>query len=368
MNSSKKIDALTGFRFIAMFLIVVSHFEYLKQSSWGWIYDNCFHNATFGVDYFFILSGFGMMLSYHRKRLNSQLAEGSFVSFDFAKRHVSKLLPLYAFTMCLMVPVSIFESMSAGRSLFEVLGLTLAKAIPCIFLLQSSMGIISLSHAFNGVCWFLSSLFIIYLISPWLMEKIERYESTGRSIFILLLLDLLVVVLSARWLGLIEGHGPFNDLVYGSPYRRVLYVFAGMILAQLYLKSVHLDANPFIFLAIFWWLFRNALFPVFGYIAYAVDLILAGGTVLGLASSDNWITNFFGSKWLVMLGNSSMYIYLIHYPVRIYVDYLFKALSLFGDAWMILETGLIVVITGLIVASIMVFLNRGKKDLYSRMP
>lgn len=64
----KKINTLTGARFTAIMIIVFAHFEFLeKYGMFGKVYQKFFDNATMGVDFFFMVSGFGMMLSYINK-------------------------------------------------------------------------------------------------------------------------------------------------------------------------------------------------------------------------------------------------------------------------------------------------------------
>ena len=79
MNNCKrsgKIDALTGFRFMAIMVIIISHLEFIGEyEKIGLFYKTYIHNATLGVDYFFMLSGFGMMLSYQKKS-NSPMING----------------------------------------------------------------------------------------------------------------------------------------------------------------------------------------------------------------------------------------------------------------------------------------------------
>lgn len=62
--TTNRINTLTGARFAAIMLIVINHFEFLQQyGKLGELYQRYFHSATIGVDFFFMLSGFGMMLS-----------------------------------------------------------------------------------------------------------------------------------------------------------------------------------------------------------------------------------------------------------------------------------------------------------------
>lgn len=57
------------------------------------------------------------------------------------------------------------------------------ESIPCIFLVQSAIGLKVFSHSFNSVSWFLSTLFCIYIksyyyvnINKKAMLKKETYQ------------------------------------------------------------------------------------------------------------------------------------------------------------------------------------------------
>ena len=67
-----RLKQLDGLRFFAIITIILSHLEFLKELKFGNVYWNHFHNATWGVDYFFILSGFGLFYSL----LNTGVSNG----------------------------------------------------------------------------------------------------------------------------------------------------------------------------------------------------------------------------------------------------------------------------------------------------
>lgn len=64
MTTSKRIQSLEGLRGIMIFLIVLNHMEFSKYCNFGYAYAMYWRNATIAVDYFFMLSGFGMMFSF----------------------------------------------------------------------------------------------------------------------------------------------------------------------------------------------------------------------------------------------------------------------------------------------------------------
>lgn len=84
MAKSKRIQSLEGLRGIMIFLIVLSHMEFLRNCSFGDFYQTYLHNPTIAVDYFFMLSGFGMMFSYLRHNADASTAGGKCTS-DFCR-------------------------------------------------------------------------------------------------------------------------------------------------------------------------------------------------------------------------------------------------------------------------------------------
>lgn len=107
--------------------------------------------------------------------------------------------------------------------------------------LQSATGMSFFTHAHNGVTWFLSALFCIYLISPILIFILRKFSKSYFGDLLFLLINAFLIVALAYFFGKIETifHGikhipNVDNLVYGSPYRRVFYVLTGMNLATIY--------------------------------------------------------------------------------------------------------------------------------------
>ena len=121
-NSKKeKIDSLTGFRFVAIMLIVISHLEFIGEYGHiGNVYKTYIHNATLGVDYFFLLSGFGMMLSYQK---NNQILLANNIKdcFAYAKKHVRKIYVLYLISMISTIPYYVYMNMNMWGGTLEIL-------------------------------------------------------------------------------------------------------------------------------------------------------------------------------------------------------------------------------------------------------
>lgn len=236
MSGKNKIDALTGARFTAIMVIVISHLEFLKQYSFGDVYELLFHNATLGVDFFFMLSGFGMMLSnIKRYPAGNEEMEGVRELFGFAKRHIKKIYPLYVVMLIVGIPYYILtEVLEQGENIIKAVVYAIIQFVSGLTLLQSATGLTIFSRGLNGVCWFLSSLFCIYLVSPIVIRFLRRKIKNCKLAFLGLGVSILCSLVFAIILGGIEEKTFFNDLCYGSPYRRIFYVICGMVIAQLY--------------------------------------------------------------------------------------------------------------------------------------
>ena len=328
--SGTKINSLTGMRFLAIMIIVISHLEYLKECPYiGKFYWQYIHNATIGVDFFFVLSGFGMMLSdinHNGFTIFNKINIKGLISYGI--RHIKRIYPLYIFTIMIGIPLFFYQTSAYGKSFLTILKLCLLKLTACIFLVQSAFGTMWLSHAFNGVCWFLSCLFCIYLVSPIYINILKKFcVSINRA----LLLIITVPVLSSAVSFLLKKveNMFFDDLVYGSPYNRILYVVFGMLIAILIsqhkdvlkIKNIDLCEIVVFILFIVWFLFRNTVVNLIHCISviYIIDLVIAGLIVFVLAYNRGVISQILSTPKIVYLGELAMYIFLIHYPIRLYL-------------------------------------------------
>ena len=155
-------------RFIMLICIVLCHFDFL--SFIGWIWDIVSKPGP-AVAYFFIISGFGLEYSRKDPRYTTP-------SLKFAIDKIKKLYPPYLFSIVLCIPVTLYFAISL-HGVPEGIIRTVIKVPLVPFLLQSMTGMAGFSHAFNGVCWFVSTLFILYIIYPLLHRWNSWIRITG---------------------------------------------------------------------------------------------------------------------------------------------------------------------------------------------
>ena len=89
------IESFTGIRFIMIMVIVVSHFIFFKHNELSTFYSKHIRNPNLAVDFFFMLSGFGMMLS--KKHRQEKVTISS--SMKYAINHVKKIYPIFLATI-----------------------------------------------------------------------------------------------------------------------------------------------------------------------------------------------------------------------------------------------------------------------------
>ena len=330
---ANKIQTLDSIRFFMIFLIVMSHFDTMQnfESTCG-IYRAFRISAGMAVDYFFVLSGFGMMYSYVNKEPVLSLKPVSLV--DFAIKHVKKLYRLYLILLLICIPYDILSYYDVyGNIDIRCFVNEIIKLLFCVPLLQSATGILRLSHALNGVSWFLSSLFCIYVVSPFFLiffGKINKFK----SVITTLALNILTLIVVRSVFYEIQDRSFFDDLVYGSPYCRFLYVSIGMLLAKV---VVLLKANIAFekqrgsyleLLALFFVIgaFVSKIFawPFDGVFLQYAGILISVITILIFSFESGFVSDFLQWGWLKVLGKMSMFLFLIHYPIQRYFILFFR--------------------------------------------
>lgn len=320
-------------------MIVLSHLNFLGVGGTltGRIYPYI-DNAYIALDYFFLLSGFGMSLreqtaGYYRPAPGIKGAAG------FAWHKVRKLYPLYIITMLVMMPYAIAVLMD-DYSPIAVLAITAARIIVCAPLLQTLTGFVQFSHAFNSVCWFYSSLAFLYFVYPWL-SRLMRKTKKGRTSSAIRLV-ILTGLYAVAYIGAktVESITPFNILSYESPFTRIFVFLIGMELSNIYLQLKQRNFHKCepgktlgtvmelaaIAVMTFWWVIRGKAAGIIGKgEASAValilsDLLVAALTLMVFSFESGVVSKILSRHLPAALGSAAMYIYMIHYPITRYME------------------------------------------------
>ncbi len=344
----KKYNSLTGLRFYMMVIIMLSHMEFLSILPNGHIYSTYFHNANLAVNFFFILSGFGLAHSYQENNESVTI----FSSVHYGVSRIRKIYPLYITLLFICLPYCIYLGIIDNNGIIITFIINIFKLLLNISLLQSATGISQLSNGLNSVSWFLSTLFILYIFCPLLLKINEKIKKKHSVVYITFVVNTFLLLITYFLFKFIESRTFFNTLSYSSPYLRIFYLISGILLCDIMNimseKLISLNTlHEFIITAfnVFWFFFRNSLHMNF-YLKYFIDYILCILLILIFAFEAGKISKFISNKIHVKLGYATKYWFLIHCPVRLYVNEIFVLLKI-PETWIsgLTEVFIIVIFT-----------------------
>jgi peptidoglycan/LPS O-acetylase OafA/YrhL len=303
-----KIEQLTFTRFFAAVCIVIFHFVTNVSPLQFDTLQAFFSNANVFVNYFFILSGFVMVVAYGGAGLQ-RIGYTTYYLNRFAR-----IYPLYILSLAAVVVITWHQS----KIIDVVLQLTLLHAwVP--------------GHAMklNAPGWSLSAEAFFYLAFPVLFNHLYKRWSFKAVVAIIALFSIscLTPYLLKNSSFFKELPETSQDIIHYIPLGRFSEFLAGNILGLLFLKVPEkhfgnydlLVLAAFIFICIcltngIWTPFVSALFLVF---------------ILALSLTRGGVTQrVLSSKPLVFLGEISYGIYILQVPVSMAVHHFVKKLPI----------------------------------------
>lgn len=339
-----RILQLDGARVFMCLVVVIAHFGFLKSSSIGTIYENYFQRGSLAVDFFFILSGFGIYCSSQNVVVDCGIKK----SLKYAISKIEKIYALYIlsliFGIFFQVPVWINSNFAESLNLIvRIIGRILQIGL-CLSLLQSMTGIMAFNRAINGVCWFLSTLFVSYMFCPLFLKVVNKCDNIRKiiiaivcTITIILVLSFIAYSIDVRLLNSIK-----TDLFYTFPFIRCLYLLLGMLLSKLAIINKYEIKKPkfLTFLVVVFYLvyffgrstISNALAEnIFRLeILRILDILLTGLLIYTLSCGKGLIIRILKSSVFVKLSRYSMHVFLFHEPVISLLKLIYEKFQLFS--------------------------------------
>jgi peptidoglycan/LPS O-acetylase OafA/YrhL len=222
MSPRPELRALTGARGIAAWFVVLFHLRYLWRDGGG--PDGPLSYGFLAVDFFFVLSGFVIALTY-ADRLR---AEGIAGIPEFLRRRIARVWPLHL--VCL-----------AGAVVFALLIATLGKPdwgqyppaeLPLHLLLLQNWGLTD-RLTWNVPAWSISCELAAYIIFPWLSFAIDWRKLPTP----VLILAMIAFALALHAIFMAAGATDIGDVIERFGVVRCLAEFAiGTIACALWLR------------------------------------------------------------------------------------------------------------------------------------
>ena len=300
-----RLDQITFTRFLAAIAIVVFHFgEGIMPFAWkpvGFL----FREGNIGVSYFFILSGFIMVISYAGK--------GRIEAGSYYRKRIARIYPLYLLAIALYAAWFLFSG--AGM---DYTGLALN-----VLLIQSWLPGYAIS--FNGPGWSLSVEAMFYLLFPLLFNTFYSKVQLGKLWLPVVAIwaltqTILIVALHSKVLN--DAHIKSHQLLFYFPLMHLNQFLTGNFAGLFFLKandrlSGNYDLAILALLAVFSLLLK---YPV-GHInagSWYHDGLMAVifvPFILLMAGNTGLITQVFKARPLILLGEISYGIYILQKPV-----------------------------------------------------
>jgi len=298
-----RIEQITFTRFIAAISIVIFHCG--KDS---FLFNNkyvsfIFEQANLGVSYFFILSGFVMIIAYGNQ------VKVDF--FDYIKNRLARIYPIYFIAILIILAISLFQNINIENLLLN------------LFMIQSWLPEKALTLNFPG--WSLSVEMFFYIIFPFLFNNIfskSKFKTISVSIILFWLISQIIFHLIVYQILKIP-YFSIRDMNY-NPILHLNEFLVGNLAGIYFIKKVKDNKKnylPFIFatllVLILFLKFPFGLNFQNGFLAIVfIPLILL------ISLSNDKVTNLFTKKIFVFLGEISFGIYILHIPVWIvFSDY-----------------------------------------------
>jgi len=310
-----QLKALTSLRFLAAALVVLFHVQVTGLFVAGpWWYRNLAGIGYIGVNCFFVLSGFILVYTY----AGTAVQRGRFWQARFAR-----VYPSYAFSLLITAPSFFYVVRNLHLPFFAWSERHLTAAcLATIGLLQAWIPQGALT--WNPVCWSLSAEAFFYLIFPWLLawgkDLTTRALVAGIAGSALFSLTVSVLYLVVHPDGADMINSGANDLLWKNilsynPALRAPEFITGVFAGYLFIEG---KVNP----RMAGGLVTAGLSVLVILVAFAdripQPMVSAGflspafaAIIFGFALRPRWVRLFEG-HWLVLLGEASYSLYLLH--------------------------------------------------------
>ncbi|MBN9143509.1 MULTISPECIES: acyltransferase family protein [unclassified Novosphingobium] len=300
-----RLDQLTALRFFAALAVLASHLWPLAEypNALQPLARTLFHEGYAGVSFFFMLSGYILAHTYQ-----ARLAEGRIGGWHYFTLRLARVLPLH---WLVGVPLAVLALVQEGAGVWPKVAVNLS-------LLQAWVPRSGWYFTINEPSWSLSDEAFFYACFAGLaLMPLRRLGLLAAG---LLALNLGVVVwrVASGQGAILAGDEPTltHWLTYISPVSRLLDFIVGMLVyrlprrggtgaeaAALALLLCAMVAYPLLGLPDVWRM-QLAYLPL---MALFIWIFGAGGGAM-----SGWLAR---QGWLILLGDASFALYLVHLPV-----------------------------------------------------
>lgn len=304
-NSNHHIKPLTSIRFFAAFFVMLSHLEFLRNTNLSFL---SIDEGYASVTLFFILSGFVLSYSYQNRLLNKE----TLISKFYVAR-IARVYPIHIITFLITILLLPIANNSFRYYFYN------------ITLIQAYIPSDKYYFDFNAVSWSLSVEMFFYLLFPFLIKFRNRY-------LVLITLFLLTI----KIINPFEAIGKTHAFLYIFPLFRLPDFIIGILLYRIRKKytfasipsltSLYQIVSVMI-LIIFMLLLKKVNISYRYDIYHIIPMALI---IYSFSFSNGILGKCLSNKFLVILGESSFSLYMIH---QLVIRYMINRVGLENLNW-----------------------------------
>jgi peptidoglycan/LPS O-acetylase OafA/YrhL len=324
-SAREPILPLTSVRFFAAISVVIFHSYFwlndLNVSTWS---GRALRNAFTAVGFFFVLSGY--ILTHVYLNTNKPLDRRAFWTSRFARAY-----PLLFASLLLDVPNNLINRFAVHQSIKHVVVYTFSLLFAEAALMQSWF---SALRGHNGPSWSLSTEAFFYFVFPftalWICRRKRALSLALLAFFWCCAMFAPFVATALRPEIFVEVNSTLQQTIELAPVFRIFEFFAGISLCAFQQSvianrpSAQRQQLAWIALAIAGVLFFFAI----EFANHVPLLVMSNGfllpvyalAILALVNMRGWLQRLLSNKILVILGESSYAVYLLHAPLWLYLS------------------------------------------------
>lgn len=349
----QRLDALTGVRFFAAIHVVIFHFGGdLGAGSAPWL-QSIIGGGFASVGLFYVLSGFILTAVYGGRDLAGEARRAFWVA------RFARVYPAYLLGFLLWAPIAVVHRTHAVHAALTLAGVQ-AWVPPY-------------ATMWNYPAWSVSVEAFFYAAFPFLLHLVSRLDGprTWR-------------LLGLAWAASLVGPVLYLAFVPGTPNEHTSEFWLSFLK---YLPAIRLP--EFLFGIGVGHLWRGGKLRVPAWLPYAASAALLaalaasraipyvlihnglllpvfGAFLVGLASTQGWMTRLLSWKPLVVLGDASYGMYILHAPVVDLFERLMRRFGVKGD-WPTSPGVVVVLVVAVSLASLYLFENPARSWLRRRL-
>jgi len=302
------LSPLTSLRFMAAFMVLCHHYFGFKE---GYV----------GVTFFFVLSGFILTYKYHDANFVRQNRR------EFWIRRIARIYPMHILTLFASIPL-VFSMNFFNSGAIDMLISISPKFILNVLLLQSYIPSNKVYFSYNAVSWSISTEAFFYFVFPLLMGFFA-IRSTKKIAKLMSFVVLFLILFAVFWATFYPAKSIFEQrthyIFYINPFTRCVEFALGMLIGLHFVrggKSIQsgtlLECFALAFAAATLWLVSANVVPP----ALNLSLVAVPASMLVVAvfaRGAGAISRLFSLPGLVLLGEASYALYMIHVLVGRYL-------------------------------------------------